>query len=196
MLRHFAVSVFLSLALTGYAQTKVGGSGTSKIGGSGTSKVSSAGPNAWFDIATTSSAGFGANSAAVNWQNEGIALTAGTTTKCRFWIQTYYGGGTVGIKAALCNSGGTVVASGTGTSGTASGAYAVITWDSPVTVSTATYKLLVSAANSNIDFGYSATTGVINRNGSAGGYASMPMSIPGVESTDATRQMKAGVFVQ
>lgn len=41
MLRYFAVPVFLSLALAGYAAatTKVGGSGKTKVGGSGTTKV-------------------------------------------------------------------------------------------------------------------------------------------------------------
>lgn len=125
MRRQLAVSLFLSLALVGFAQTtKVGGSGKTKVGGSGTTKVSPA-PSGATNLGPTTIGGSSDNwSADYAVLNRVQATGSGTLTTGFIYAGTT---ATQNMKVAVYTSSGASPAAGdtqVGISGTvaASGA--------------------------------------------------------------------------
>jgi hypothetical protein len=159
-------------------------------------RQAAAGPNAWFDTGTINGDNAGKNNDSSNnyKPNGGIALTAGLATKARVRIRTYYGGGAVNVRVSLCDSGGTSVASGNASTST-SNSTLEITFTSSVAVTTATYHLVITAANTNIDYGYNNAAGTIDYS-NVYGYTGSPGNVSAVSSTDTPATLLCGVFVQ
>lgn len=162
----------------------------------GQNAASAAGPNAWFDSGTIAGDNAGKNNnPGLNYKpNGGISLTAGTATKARVRIRTYYGGGAVNVRMSLCNAAGTSIANGNA-SVSANGTTLEATFGTPVVITTGTYHLVVTGANSNIDFGYNNASGTIDES-NVYGYTGSPGNVSTVSSTTTPATLLVGVFVQ
>lgn len=149
------------------------------------------GPNAWFDINTTSNttAALGANTE----QHENISVAqGGTATKIRIYIGSFSSAGDV--KAALYNGSNVLISGAPLVTVTGTG-YVEFVLTTPSVITAGTYRIASINSGGSFQFAYNSTTGSSFRYDSLT-YSAFPASTLVTGSTLTTRSYRWGLFVQ
>lgn len=158
--------------------------------------VPSGGPDVWYDVEVVANGDSedGTPASWLAWSDVTVAQ-AGTATKIRVYVKTYFGGGS-NIKAALYTSGGSLIAGANGVGAvSASDSYVEITLGTPAAVTAATtYKIAWMPDTSNATIYRKASTGTVNLNFSAT-YGAQPVGTLPTADASPSFAYVVGVYV-